>query len=187
MNVVFFGLGSIGRRHAGILQEDFRHGLFAYRTKKGTNAGCGVHNISELYTWKELQAVSPGAAFITNPTFLHIKTAIECARRGMALFIEKPLDSDVRQLKKFLEVVSSKNITTYVAYVLRFHPVINRLKEDVSRYHFLHMRVWSTSYLHLWRPAVDPRQSYSAHSRMGGELSLIFRTSWITPSIFWGR
>src|SRR3989338_5381572 len=120
MKVIFFGLGSIGLRHARILKKKKKHKLYAYRTYKGQkNSALGIE---ELTSWKEIDRIHPDVAFITNPTNLHISTAIRCAQRGMQLLIEKPLDSEIKNLPKFLRVVSQKKLTAYVAYVLRFHP-----------------------------------------------------------------
>ena len=170
MKVIFFGLGSIGLRHAAILKKNKNFKLYAYRTHKGqikNNLG-----IAEVNRWKDIDRLSPQVAFITNPTHLHIGTAIECAQRGMHLFIEKPLGDRTEKLNQLLDIVSKKKITTYVAYVLRFHPVINEIRKYVMKNRFFHMRIQTTSFLHRWRPGTDTRRSYSAHRNMGGGVIL---------------
>ena len=170
MKVIFFGLGSIGLRHAAILKKNKNFKLYAYRTHKGqvkNNLG-----IAEVNRWKDIDRLSPDVAFITNPTHLHIDTAIECARRGMHLFIEKPLGDRTEKLNQLLDIVSKKKITTYVAYVLRFHPVINEVRKYVMKNRFFHMRIQTTSFLHRWRPGTDTRKSYSAYRNMGGGVIL---------------
>lgn len=166
MKVIFFGLGSIGLRHAALLKKNTKFGIYAFRTYKGQ--GENDLGIPELTSWQAVDRNRSEVAFITNPTALHISTAIKCAQRGMHLFIEKPLDNRMRNLHKLLRIVSRENITTYVAYVLRFHPVIQQLKRILKNQKILHVRVVVATYLHRWRPKFDTLKSYSAYRQMGG-------------------
>lgn len=165
MKIIIFGLGSIGSRHAKILRQRKGLELFAYRTYKRGGSGAAIKEVTD---WEAVDKIKPAVAFITNPTNLHIDTAIQCARRGMKLFIEKPLGSDIKNLDRLLTIVSQKKVVTYVAYVLRFHPVIQRLKKYFKKNQFLHLRAQATSYLPAWVPNKDHRKRYSAHSQLGG-------------------
>lgn len=164
--IVFFGLGSIGQRHAKILKQNKKLELFAFRNSPNSEKNC--LNIAEIFSWEEFEKLKPDVAFITNPTSLHIDTAIACAKRNCHLFIEKPLGCNFQGLKKLLFIINKNNLTAYVAYNLRFDPVILKLKEYLLKYHFLHMRVVATSYLPCWRPHQDYKKSYSGNSKMGG-------------------
>lgn len=166
IKIIFFGLGSIGLRHARLLRKRKGVQLFAFRTHKGQEKNCP--GISEVNRWDEVDRIKPDIAFITNPTFLHPATSIQCARRGMHLFIEKPVGNQLRLLKKLLNIVAQKKTCTYVAYVLRFHPLVQLIKKEMERNHFLHLRIVTTSYLPSWRPARDCLKTYSAFKRMGG-------------------
>lgn len=170
MKIIFFGLGSIGQRHAGILLDNYPHDLYAFRSD--ANNSPNKLGIKELYSWKEVKDLKPDVAFITNPTVLHIETAIKCAEIGCKLFIEKPIDKDLQGLAKLITLVKDKNLTTYVAYCLRFHPVIIRLKEYVDKEKPLHVRVVCSSYLPNWRSGQDYLKSYSANADMGGGVIL---------------
>ena len=89
MNILIIGLGSIGQRHMLILHENFQPELFVLRSShQGAPNQLGI---KELYSWEEVARIKPEVAFITNPTYLHIETALQCARLGTHLFIEKPL------------------------------------------------------------------------------------------------
>src|SRR3989338_6783167 len=169
MKIIFFGMGSIGHRHAELIRKDYPYEIYAYRTQKGDSLYRKTPSaIKEIDAWKDVDLINPDVAFITNPTSLHLETAIECARRGMALFIEKPLDSQTKLLNRFLTLVKKNKLTTYVAYVLRFHPVIEALKKELKKGKFCHMRVWTGSYLPQWRKGIDHKKRYSANREMGG-------------------
>lgn len=170
MKIIFFGLGSIGQRHAKILLENYPHDLYAFRS--GISEAYNKLGIKELHSWGEVRNLEPDIAFITNPTYLHIETAIKCAEIGCKLFVEKPIDKDLKGLEKLLEIVNNKKLVTYVAYNLRFHPVILRLKKYIENQKPLHVRVVCTSYLPTWRPDTDYLQSYSANTSMGGGVIL---------------
>ena len=166
MKILFFGLGSIGKRHAKLLLENFDHELFAFRTNKGQEKN--ELDIHELYSWSEIDKRSFDIVFVANPTNLHIDTAIKCAERGMALFIEKPIDSRIDGLDNLLSLVEAKDLTTYVAYPLRFHPVLKELKGLLKGKKIFHSRMVCASYLPDWRPEQDHLKGYSALKDMGG-------------------
>lgn len=170
MRIIFFGLGSIGQRHAKILLENYSHDLYAFRS--GTNSDTNSLGIKEIYSWEEVNDLKPDIAFITNPTSLHIATAIKCAKLGCKLFIEKPIDKEIEELDKLIELVKEKDLVTYVAYNLRFHPVIKKLKEYLKEKKPLYARVVCTSFLPSWRPNTDYLKSYSANKDMGGGVIL---------------
>jgi len=151
MKIMFFGLGSIGRRHAKLLRDDSGHELYAFRSgKEGPGNELGIR---EVRAWEEVRALAPEVAFITNPTFLHIKTARKCVSLGMKLFIEKPVDSTTDGLDDLLDEVVRRGTVTYLAYNLRFHPVIEYLKGYLKGKKALHASVYTSSYLPQWRPA----------------------------------
>lgn len=170
MKIIFFGLGSIGQRHLRILLKNYKHEIFAFRTNKGQEKN--EFNVKEIYGWNEFEHIAPDIAFITNPSFMHIDVAIECTKRNCSLFIEKPLGSSITGLDSLLNLVKQHNLSTYVAYNLRFHPIIEYLKNQVTKYKLAHLNILSSSFLPLWRPAQDYRKSYSSSSKLGGGVIL---------------
>lgn len=168
--ILFFGLGSIGQRHARLIRKRFNHTLFAYKSNnKSILHELSIKNVSSL---KEIQTIKPDIGFITNPTNLHIETAILCAQNNMHLFIEKPIDSSIDNLDKLVQLVKKRNLTTYIAYNLRFSPVIQELQKLTSMIHPYHIRVVCSSYLPNWRKKTDHLQSYSSYKKMGGGVLL---------------
>lgn len=170
MKIIFFGLGSIGQRHARLLLKHFDHELYAFRSSP--SSAKNDLGISELHTWKDVRSLSPDVAFISNPTDLHVKTAIECAELGINLFVEKPVDRASDTLDKLLNIVERKRLSTYVAYCLRFHPVIREMREYLSNRKSLHARVVVSSHIPDWRKGYDYRMNYSADEKRGGGVVL---------------
>lgn len=170
MKILFFGLGSIGLKHARLLMERGGCELFAFRSNR--NVQQNALDIPEIYSWHEVDALQADVAFITNPTHLHIETAIECADRNMALFLEKPVGCDTARLNDLMSLVHEKRLPTYVAYVLRFNPVMMELKRLLSGSRIFHARFVCTSYFPNWRPDQDHKESYSAKKSCGGGVIL---------------
>lgn len=170
MKIVFFGLGSIGKRHAEILLKNYQHDLYAFRS--GVNDQSNSLGIKELNSWSEVEKLKADVAFITNPTFLHIETATACAKIGCKLFLEKPIGKDLKGLDELLGIVKAKKLVTFVAYNLRFHPIILELKKIIEKKKILHARAVCTSYLPNWRPDEDYLKRYSANKEMGGGVIL---------------
>ncbi len=142
MKVLFIGLGSIGQRHAAILAKRGGYELLALRSGQGS---LGDHQlpVRNLSSWEQVSAEKPQLAFITNPTALHIPAAMACARQGMALFLEKPIGHNTQGLAELCALCRERQLPTYVAYVLRFHPVILRLKQMVQAERLVHLLVCS--------------------------------------------
>ncbi len=170
MKILIFGLGSIGQRHVEILRKHFKHELYAFRS--GNSTAKNSLGIAEISTWQEVDLLKPQVAFITNPTSEHMRVALQCAQRGMHLFIEKPLSDSLKGIADLACISQKKNLTVYVAYCLRFHPVIGKIKELLKGKKAVHARVVCSSMLHAWRPAGNPKKSYSAHLALGGGVIL---------------
>lgn len=170
MKILFIGLGSIGQRHARLLLEMNRgFELMALRSKKSPPV---QFPILEVLTWEEVAKNNPTIAFITNPTSMHISTATRCAELGYKLFIEKPLGCSIDGLDDLVSCVLKNKIVSYVAYNLRFHPVIQKLKEYMNKGTFLHMSVVCSSFLPNWRPSQEAKMTYSAIKALGGGVVL---------------
>lgn len=154
---VVVGYGSIGSRHARILQQ----------------LGCDVAIVSrrDSTNFKNFQNVleavgqyRPEYVVVANETELHRETLHQLAASGYngVVLMEKPLFSSVGMVP----LHNFKNIR--VAYNLRFHPVITRLRELLSNQEVLSVQGYVGQYLPDWRPGVDYRNSYSASSDKGG-------------------
>jgi len=102
-----------------------------------------------------------------------MKTALECIRRGVDLFIEKPLSHSLDNLEEIKEEIKDKKIFTYISYNMRFHPVLIKLKEIINeKQKPICFKCVSTSYLPNWRKNQDYRKSYSAKKETGGGVLL---------------
>jgi len=143
-----------------------------YALRSNRDAAEELPGIQNLFTWKDVERINPDIAFITNPTCSHIDYAIKFAKLGCSLFIEKPIDCKEDSLNDLLKIVKGKEITSYVAYNLRFSPVIQELKSYTRNNNPIHFRASCSSYLPQWRPGQDHKKSYSSIKEQGGGVIL---------------
>jgi predicted dehydrogenase len=169
MKIVFFGLGSIGTRHARLLKEIAPHEIYAFRRRGSPPNALGL---KEIFDWKDVEAIRPEVAFITNPTSMHVETAIRCVNQGMHIFMEKPLSNSRESLETLEEALRAKKVTFYTAYCLRFHPVIKKVRELMADKVIYHVSAICASYLPGWRPGQDHRKNYSSIAQLGGGVLL---------------
>jgi len=160
MKLLFFGTGSIGQRHIDLLLKHFDHEIYAFRSGQG--ALYSNPEVKEIHSWGEVDEIRPDVAFICNPTYLHIKTATQCAERGIRLFIEKPVDCSTRGLDYLIRLVVEHQIPSYVAYPFRFNSGVKKFKKE-NNTNYINI-IQSITNLDNWRGY----QTYSAKKSQGG-------------------
>lgn len=107
MTILFIGLGSIGQRHLRILKNLGELKILAIRSGKGKAVAPALVE-TEYADIKELSSTDIDGAVISNPTSLHIETAIETAKLGIPLFIEKPLGKNLDRLNELEKIVKEE-------------------------------------------------------------------------------
>ncbi len=187
MKALFCGLGSIGQRHLrnliAITSGDVE--ILAYRSGQGStpilNSDMTVrashdelettYNIRSYTDLNEALAEKPDITFITNPNTLHLPVAIEAARAGSHLFIEKPVAHELVDVDTLAKLVDENKLIVFVAYQFRFHPglkFIKSLLDDGKLGNVVHAHIVNGEYLPDWHPYEDYRQTHPAHKALGG-------------------
>lgn len=169
MKALIIGLGSIGKRHVeALVKLNSGIQIFALRSKSDAATYEGVANI---YKREDLP---PDLSFviISNPTSEHYQTIRKCIPLGIPLFIEKPALMHLEGAKELMESIALHKIPTYTAFNMRFHPVIQWLKEHLPIEAVLEVNAYCGSYLPDWRAGIDYRSSYSAQKDLGGGVHL---------------
>ncbi len=209
MKILFIGLGSIGQRHLQNLRRISNDNeLFALRkfnTDKIINnfKTFDVKSLSEfygiktVYSLEEAKKIKPDVVFITNPTSQHIKIALDFARVGSHLFIEKPLGSDLKYLDELQRVISQKKLITMVGYQTRFNPIIKKVKKIIQKNlkKIISASFEWNNFLPLYHQYENYSESYAAKESLGGgvtltlihEIDLIYNLFGLPEKIFaWG-
>ncbi|ECT4085621.1 TPA: L-glutamine-D-fructose-6-phosphate isomerase subunit [Campylobacter jejuni] len=160
MKVLIIGFGSIGKKHFLALKNlNHEVSLLSLSTKEEFK-NTPIYRSLKEYDLNEFDLFI--IANITTEHFNTLKTLDELVKDKIIL-VEKPL------FEKSQNFTSSKN-HIYVAYLLRFHPVIVALKRLLKGEIYFASLVCN-SYLPHWR-ALDYRKNYSAKKELGGGVLL---------------
>jgi predicted dehydrogenase len=157
MNVIVLGYGSAGARHARLLTE----------------LGCRVCVVSgrdiggyECYSELELALEQRPANYVVvaNKTSDHYAALVRLAKLGFKgiVLVEKPL------FHTHLALPPNNFAQVFVAYNLRFHPVLQKLRKLLLNEIIICASIYAGQYLPQWRPKVDYRKTYSASKHAGG-------------------
>ncbi|WP_324254035.1 Gfo/Idh/MocA family oxidoreductase [Paenibacillus sp. 1001270B_150601_E10] len=179
MKVIFFGLGSIGKRHLQNLITLYRENsvdleVHAYRTKATDEKIEGLDKC--IFECDQIND-HYDATFITNPTAIHFETLNLMNEKSKFFFIEKPV-FDHPNYRVNTSIDPSK---VYVAAPLRYKPIMSYLKTYLEDKRIYSARIMCSSYLPTWRKG-DYRKSYSASRELGGgvELDCIHELDYVT-------
>jgi predicted dehydrogenase len=171
MKILVVGTGSIGRRHiANLLRLGVDVAAFSYRTSEGGAASDlqGIRLMEDLHD--ALQEDFAGVV-VANKTSLHVAVALQAARCGKGLFIEKPLSNSLEGLGELGEVAEQNGLVVEAGFMLRFHPNLIWIRQQLLSGAFgdlMHIRASVGQWLPDWRPSVDHRNGYSASREAGG-------------------
>ena len=186
--VLIVGLGSIGRRHASIINELFPEinivALRHTRCKKNDLDKLGLYDC--VTSIEEAIAFNPQAAIIASPANMHIKVAKRLAESGINLLIEKPISDSVKGIKELIESCRQNNCILMTAYNLRFLPSLIEFKKQLESSkigNIYSIRSEVGQYLPNWRPKFDYRDSVSANKNLGG--GVLFELSHDIDYLFW--
>lgn len=161
MKALIIGYGMIGKKHAEILKNSLSIDVYTY------NASSPDSNVTRnIKNWQEIKELSPDFIVVCNPTFLHLKTIEQFIELNCPVFLEKPIDSDTKNLEELTQIINAKGICVYVAYCLRFNPVITFLKKYFSEHQPKLVRIYNNNNLSCWPRANNT--SYSQNIEQGG-------------------
>lgn len=167
------GLGSVGQRHVRNLRAlvpDVR--IVAYR-ERGHPLPDDLREggIAEVDTLAEALAHGPDAALVCNPTSRHFPVAMEAARAGCHLLIEKPVSHTLDGLSELRSEVARRGVRVLIGFQWRFHPAIQMVRRLVTEGaigRVLHAEAHWGECLRDWHPWEDYRTGYSARADLGG-------------------
>jgi predicted dehydrogenase len=181
--VLVIGYGSIGRRHILNLLKytNFKILLLSKRKKISKNDFKGIsQNIlsSRLEISHSLEKsllLNPKIAFISNETSKHISVGIKLAKKGIDIFIEKPLSNSSNGIKQFEKIIIDKKLISMVGCNFRFFPPFKEIKKLLNKKitgKTYSIQLENSSYLPDWHPYENYEKGYAAKKNLGGGVTL---------------
>jgi len=158
LKALVIGYGSIGQRHARLLAE--LGCQVAVMSRRSIEFSSCYSDLS-----KALACWQPDYVVVANRTSEHHQTIEALVQYGFQgrVLMEKPLFDQPSELSAHAFSQAA------VAYNLRCHPILKRLKALLNdSINLVTANIYVGSYLPDWRPNADYRLSYSAKNSMGG-------------------
>ncbi len=124
MEVGIIGFGKMGMLHAGVLNafKDVTVTCISDSSKAVLNSLETLNPSIKVYNdyVEMLEKSKPEAVFITTPNHLHVPMALECGKRNIPFFIEKPLSSNCENALPLVRFLEENPMLNMVGYMTRF-------------------------------------------------------------------
>lgn len=175
MKFLIIGFGSIGRRHFRNLLSLGERDILFYRTQKSTLPEDELSGYTIETDLETALAHQPDVVIVANPTAFHLEVAIQAARQGCHILLEKPISHSRERIQEFVETVDKMGSKVLVGFQFRYHPNLKKIKNLLDQDFIGRPLSFSShwgEYLPDWHPWEDYRQSYSARKDLGGGVVL---------------
>lgn len=89
------------------------------------------------------------AFLLALPHDLHHPIGMDCMDHGKHVLMEKPLALSEQECMDLIRCAEKNNVKLMVAYIMRYHPMVEKLKEiiDAKTYgELFHMSIWTEQY-----------------------------------------
>lgn len=170
-SVLIVGVGSIGERHVRCFTMTRRVELNICEVSASLRK-----SISERYPIKtafenldNALAERPEIVVICTPAHLHLPIAIQAAKGGAHLLIEKPLSTTLDGVDILRREITTQGLTAAVAYVYRAHPALAAMRDAIVAGRFgepVQLTAVFGQHFPFYRPAY--RETYYREHATGG-------------------
>ena len=161
--ILVCGAGSIGLRHLSNIKK-LNHIPYSWRIRKHLLGELNREkNIKEFNNLNDAIKNSDAVVVATAPNE-HDEIIKKCIDFKKPMLIEKPISNSITNLSKYLKLINELNLTVEIGCMLRFHPNIIFLKENIHKNMFGKIQCF-LSYVGQnivqWRPDANLEQSFS--------------------------
>ena len=135
INLAIIGAGRIGKVHAlAINNSKIANLVYIYdpdeeiAKKFSVEFNCIVSNIDNIKKDKQIDAV-----IICSPTDTHVELICIFSNYKKAIFCEKPIDLDIKKVRKCLETIKKNKTQFMIGFNRRFDPHFQSLKNSLKQ------------------------------------------------------
>ena len=175
-HIAIIGLGSIGRRYVRLIKTNYPNTeVTIVRSGKGLSYPEEALADRILKSINDLKGLGVKAAIVSSPATQHLKQGLALVNYGIHTLIEKPLSHSSFGVSKLIKTISSKKVVLSVGYVLRYDPVLNKIKYYVDNGligKITYVKIDCGSFLPDWRPGQNYKKTVSASKNLGGGVLL---------------
>jgi predicted dehydrogenase len=136
--IIVVGLGSIGRRHARLLNArgDLAVEMCEPEPPNLELAYTEVGRLPTYRTYDEALRTHPELMVIATPHSLHCEQTVQALEQGIHVLCEKPMSDRLADARRMLAVGESawqrSGTVLSIGFMLHFHPLLARLKQVVT-------------------------------------------------------
>jgi predicted dehydrogenase len=172
LKTLIIGGGSIGERHMRCFQQTGRADVLLCeindQLRQTLEDRYQLENVfAEL---SEAIQEQPDLAVICTPAHLHIPIAIQLAKQGIDLLVEKPVSTTLEGLTELANLIEEHSLIAGVAYVHRSNPILEHMRHAVRENQFgkpVQINCVSGQHFPHYRPAYRDIY-YTQHATGGG-------------------
>ena len=133
LRIGMIGAGRMAHVHAEHLinsEPDVEIVAVFSRTAEHADAAAAEWNARPYTDYRRLLDENElDAVYICTPTFIHVAIGLECAERGLHMFVEKPLDLDLALSQRLVDAVESRGLINVTAFHWRYTEAYHRAQE----------------------------------------------------------
>jgi predicted dehydrogenase len=174
-DILIVGLGSIGRRHLANLRALGWPHVRLYRCVGTTQSDAELAGLSVDHDLPTALSRRPLAVVVSNPSALHVPLALDAARAGSHLLIEKPLSDDLDGVTDLESLVADRGLIALLGFQFRFNPGLRQIRTWLRAGAIgtvVSAQVHWGEYLPDTHPWEDYRAGYAARAELGGGVLL---------------
>jgi len=133
LKVGIVGIGQFGQNHARILNESTKCefvGLYDKDKKRAEQISARLKTKSFANFESLLNEID--VLFNVVTTISHFELAERALKKGIHVFIEKPITETLQQAQDLIKLAEDKNLKIQVGHIERFNPVIIEIEDKVK-------------------------------------------------------
>jgi len=170
LNSLIVGGGSIGKRHLKNLQTLGYSNIWVLKRTEDKSFE-SEHNVKVITSFKQANLIDFDCIFVCSPTALHNESLAFAKRKGLDVFMEKPLIHSTEGLSEACAIQQNSEEVFFIGFMLRYHPLVRKVKEIVDAQTLgavYNARFSFGSFLPYWHPWEDYKISYASRKELGG-------------------
>jgi predicted dehydrogenase len=135
LRIGFVGAGRMANLHAGLIADEPDVQIVAAADIEGARADLFVQRwggaaFTDHRTMLEQTPLD--AVYICTPTTQHTGIGLDCLEFGVALYVEKPLDLNLRAARRFVEAAEAHDVLAMTGFQWRYSEGYRRAEELIG-------------------------------------------------------
>jgi len=185
INVIVFGYGNIAKKHIKNLTKissKFNFFVIVKNIKKYQN----TNNIKIFDTLRDIDLNIFKYVLICSPANTHLKYFKYFSDKKIKIFIEKPLDTNISLVERYLKKIDKIKADINIGYVFRKNFLAKKVSQIIRKKNFGNVKsvkIKASSYLPNWRKNKDYKNTVSAKKNLGG--GVLLELSHEIDYLFW--